>query len=177
MDHAVPGGPLEPRADVQRRGGCQPDRHGQGFEPLRLDTEGLLHRQVESIEGHPVAQGDGLEARGDARAQRRRQDITGAVIQAAQFLSESDPARKTILILSDIEEDLDAETIRDVPIDLAGIEVVAVNVIKLRPDNLDPTRYHTRIVRWRERVLDAGATSWQVVNELDRLAAVLGEPA
>lgn len=106
----------------------------------------------------------------------RYTDITGAVIQAAQFLSEGDPARKTILILSDLEEDLDAETIRDVPIDLTGIEVVAVNVIKLRPDNLDPTRYQTRIVRWRERVLDAGARGWQVVNELDRLASLLGEP-
>lgn len=103
-------------------------------------------------------------------------DITGAIIQAAQYLDEVSPARKTILLLSDLEEDLDAATIRDVPIDLSGIEMLAVHVIKLRPDNLDPTRYEMRLARWRQRVLDAGASSWRVINELDRLSAVLAEP-
>lgn len=106
----------------------------------------------------------------------RYTDITGALIQAAQYLEEAGAARKTILVFSDLQEDLDAETIRDVPIDLTGIEIVAVNVIKLGPDNLDPSRYRRRLARWQERVLDAGASSWRVVNELDRLAILLGEP-
>lgn len=100
-------------------------------------------------------------------------DITGGVLQAAEFLNETRAGNKTLLIFSDMQEELDKSTIRDFPIDLKGIRVVAVNVVKLRTDNVDPRRYMGRLEWWERRVRDAGATDWQVINDFDHLERVV----
>jgi hypothetical protein len=101
-------------------------------------------------------------------------DITGGMIQGAEFLNETGAGRKTILIFSDMQEELDKVTIRDFPISLKNIRVVAVNVTKLNTDNIDPRRYLGRMEAWEKRVKGAGASGWQVVNDLERLDAIFG---
>jgi len=96
-------------------------------------------------------------------------DITGGILQAAEFLHETGAGRKTILIFSDMQEELDKQTKRDVPLNLTGIRVVALNVTKLNTDNIDPVRYSGRLQAWEKRVMDGGAGAWRVVNDLDRL--------
>ncbi len=100
-------------------------------------------------------------------------DITGGVIQAAEFLNETRAGNKTLLIFSDMQEELDKNTVRDFPIDLRGIRVVAINVVKLRTDNVDPRRYMGRLEWWERRVRDAGAIDWQVINDFDHLQRVV----
>ncbi len=95
-------------------------------------------------------------------------DITGGVLQAVEWLNEVGPGRKIVLIFSDMEEDLPEGFIRDFPIDLDGVQVVAVNVTKLRPDNVDPRVYMSRLEQWKERV-ESGGGHWAVINDLDRL--------
>lgn len=99
-------------------------------------------------------------------------DITGGIIQAAEFLNEANPGRKTVLIFSDMQEELGRGTIRDFPIDLSGIRFVALNVTKLRTDNVDPRRYMGRLEWWQKRVMNAGAAEWRVVNDLEHLERV-----
>jgi hypothetical protein len=99
-------------------------------------------------------------------------DITGGVLQGVEWLNEVGPGRKTILIFSDMEEDLPQGYVRDFPIEMTGVEVIAVNVTKLRPDNEDPRVYMTRLEEWRQRVVSGGGT-WSVVNDLERLAVEL----
>ena len=96
-------------------------------------------------------------------------DITGGILQAAEFLNETGAGRKTIVIFSDMQEDLDKQTKRDVPLNLAGIRVVALNVTKLKTDNIDPRRYTQRLDWWEKRVKTGGASSWHVVNDLEHL--------
>lgn len=105
----------------------------------------------------------------------RYTDITGGLIQAVEYLREAGAARKTVYIVSDLEEDLDPETVRDLDLDLAGIRVVAVHVAKLPEDNRDPNRYLARLQRWQERMKAAGASEWRVVNELENLQQTLPE--
>jgi hypothetical protein len=100
-------------------------------------------------------------------------DITGGVLQAAEFLNETRAGNKTLLIFSDMQEELDKSTLRDFPIDLKGIRVVAVNVVKLRTDNVDPRRYMGRLEWWEKRVRQAGAIDWQVINDFDHLERVV----
>jgi hypothetical protein len=100
-------------------------------------------------------------------------DITGGLIQGAMFLNETRAGRKTILIFSDMQEDLDKQTIRNFPIDLKDIRVVAVNVVKLKTDNVDPRRYLGRLDDWQKRVRDAGASEWHVINDIEHLDALL----
>lgn len=95
-------------------------------------------------------------------------DITGGVLQAAEFLNEKKPGRKVILIFSDLAEDLKEGYVRDIPLDLDGFEVVALNVTKLRTDNIDPRDYMQRLEDWKVRV-EASGGRWTVINDLDRL--------
>ena len=100
-------------------------------------------------------------------------DITGGLIQAAEYLNETNPGNKTIIIFSDMQEELSKGTVRDFPIKLNGIRVMAVNVTKLSTDNIDPRRYLDRLAWWEKRLRDAGATEWLVINDLEHLDKVL----
>jgi hypothetical protein len=101
-------------------------------------------------------------------------DITGGMLQGAEFLNETGAGRKTILIFSDMQEELDKVTVRDFPISLKDIRVVAVNVTKLTTDNIDPRKYLGRLDAWEKRVKGAGAKEWRVINDLERLDAIFG---
>ena len=99
----------------------------------------------------------------------RYTDITGGIIQAAEYLNETQAGRKTIVIFSDMQEELDYKTVRDIPIKLDGIRVVALNVTKLDTDNVDPRRYLGRLEWWEKRTRTAGASDWKVVNDMEHL--------
>jgi uncharacterized protein with von Willebrand factor type A (vWA) domain len=103
----------------------------------------------------------------------RYTDITGAMIQGAEYLNEAGAGRKTIIVFSDMQEELDKVTVRDFPISLRDIRIVAVNVVKLNTDNVDPRRYLGRLEDWKKRVEAAGASDWRVINDLERLDAIL----
>ncbi len=100
-------------------------------------------------------------------------DITGGLIQGSLFLNETGAGKKTILIFSDMQEELDKATLRDFPIDLKNIRVVAVNVVKLKTDNIDPRRYLGRLEEWQKRVEAAGASEWRVINDIEHLDRLL----
>jgi hypothetical protein len=126
---------------------------------------------------------DPLQANGQKRAFKERvsalkekskggsayTDITGGILQAAEFLNETGAGRKTILIFSDMQEELDTKTVRNVNMNLTGIRVVALNVTKLATDNVDPKRYYGRLESWEKRVKSAGAAEWRMINDLEHL--------
>ncbi|WP_317930562.1 VWA domain-containing protein [Halioxenophilus sp. WMMB6] len=95
-------------------------------------------------------------------------DISGAILQATEYLNETGAGEKYVLVFSDLEEDLEKGAIRDFPIDLQGIHVVALNVTKLRSDNIDPRDYLNRLDSWQQKVVQGGG-DWRVVNDFDRL--------
>jgi len=99
-------------------------------------------------------------------------DITGGLLQAVEFLNEKTPGRKAILIFSDLKEDLAKGYMREVPLELKGYEVVALNVTKLRSDNYDPREYLARVEAWRAKVEDGGGR-WRMINDLERLEDLL----
>jgi len=101
-------------------------------------------------------------------------DITGGILQATEYLDEKAPAKKTILIFSDLKEELKKGFVRDIPLQLNGYDVVALNVTKLRSDNVDPREYMDRLKMWQQRV-EAGGGHWRVINDLERLEGLLSD--
>lgn len=99
-------------------------------------------------------------------------DITGGLLQAIEFLNEKHPEHKEILIFSDMKEDLAKGYVRNIPLDLKGFDVVALNVTKLRSDNFDPRLYLGRLGDWRSRVEKSGG-QWRVINDIDDLHGLL----
>ena len=102
----------------------------------------------------------------------RHTDITGGLLQASEFLNEKNAGRKTIIIFSDLAEDLQKGFVRDIALPLDGVDVVALNVTKLRSDNVDPREYLTRLTDWQRKV-ESGGGRWRVINDLDRLEKLL----
>lgn len=102
-------------------------------------------------------------------------DITGGLLQGAEFLNETGAGTKIVIIFSDMQEELDKVTVRDFPISLKNIRVIAVNVVKLKTDNIDPRRYIGRLEAWQKRVESAGATEWRVINDIERLDAIFSK--
>jgi hypothetical protein len=102
-------------------------------------------------------------------------DITGGLLQGAEYLNETGAGTKTLIVFSDMQEELDKVTQRDFPINLKNIRVVAVNVVKLNTDNVDPRRYLGRLEAWEKRVVAAGASEWRVINDLQRLDRILAK--
>ena len=95
-------------------------------------------------------------------------DISGGILQAIEYLNEADRGTKYILIFSDLKEELAKGHVRDVPFQLAGFNVIALNVTKLRADIRDPKLYMQRVEDWRKKV-EIGNGNWRVINDLERL--------
>jgi len=124
-------------------------------DPLQANAQKRAFRDQVAGFTHGVKQGSAYT------------DITGGIIQAAQYLNETGAGQKTILIFSDMQEELDYKTVRDFPINLQGIRLVALNVTKLNTDNVDPRRYLDRMAWWEKRAKAAGAVEWRTINDLD----------
>jgi len=99
-------------------------------------------------------------------------DITGGMLQAVEFLNEKGTARKAIFLFTDLKEDLEEGYIRDIDLPLEGFEVIALNVTKLRSDNIDPREYLGRLEEWQGKVEKTGG-EWRVINDLDGLSGLL----
>ncbi|KPK02802.1 MAG: histidine kinase [Nitrospira bacterium SG8_35_4] len=95
-------------------------------------------------------------------------DISGGILQAIEYLDESGSGQKYILIFSDLKEDLAEGYKRDIPFQLPKFNVIALNVTKLRGDNIDPNVYMKRVEKWRAQIESGGGT-WGMINDLERL--------
>ena len=177
--------------NVQRRAAKSPGHHSvhavaaatDRFVRGRAHRHRQLQREGHHRQGH-VRRPPQHRQRAEARVRRQikvfvkqsnaasHTDITGGLLQAIEFLNEKGSGRKTVLIFSDLQEDLAKGYIRDVPMDLKGFEVVALNVTKLRTDNFDPREYLARVDSWRERVEKSGGR-WRMINDLERLDGLL----
>lgn len=101
-------------------------------------------------------------------------DITGGMLQAVSWLNEENPDHKIILIFSDMKQEIPKNYVRNIDFHMAGFKVVALNVTKLRSDNVDPRKYMNRLSRWSKRVKKGGGR-WQVINNMAHLKDILPE--
>lgn len=98
-------------------------------------------------------------------------DISGGLLQGIEFLNEANVGKKTIMIYSDLKEELPKGYVRDFEISLDGFTVQALNVTKLRADNENPQIYLDRVEKWNLKVTEGGG-KWVVVNDLDKPEAI-----
>jgi len=95
-------------------------------------------------------------------------DISGGMLQAIEYLEETGAGNRHVFVFSDMKEEIPKGHVRDFPINFNGVTVTALNVTKLRSDNVDPREYMSRIESWRNKVESSGGT-WRVVNDLDNV--------
>ncbi|MDH3386302.1 MAG: hypothetical protein OEN02_00230 [Gammaproteobacteria bacterium] len=100
---------------------------------------------------------------GATRRGSRHTDITGGMLQASEYLEETAAGEKYVPIFSDLEEDLQQGQIRDFPISLPDIHVVARNVTRPRSDNIDPRDYMERLDLREKRIYQAGLSPFHAL--------------
>ncbi len=100
-------------------------------------------------------------------------DIRGALAQAAFELKRRPEAERYIVLFSDMIADYgkscDTANIR---LDLAGVHVIAANVIKTNPG--DPEKYFETLAEWEAQVVAAGGT-WSLVSSPDQLPKLVND--
>jgi hypothetical protein len=99
-------------------------------------------------------------------------DISGGMLQGVEYLNEARVGNKTILIYSDLQEDLPKDYVREVEWLLDGFTVKALNVTKLRRDNQNPQVYLDRVADWQSKVIQGGG-HWHLINDLEKPDALL----
>lgn len=99
-------------------------------------------------------------------------DISGGLLQAGEWLDEVNASQRHILIFSDLKQELPPGHSREFQLPLEKTRVTALNVAKLRPDQVDPEQYLKRVDDWRSKVQSAGG-EFRVINDLSRLEGLL----
>jgi hypothetical protein len=94
-------------------------------------------------------------------------DIRGALAQAAFELKQRPEEERFIVLFSDMVADYGkACDTSEIKLDLAGIHVIAANVIKSDP--ADPQKYLDLLAEWEATVVAAGG-KWSLVTSPDLL--------
>lgn len=155
---------------------------GHSLAVARIDSASFSEEDIVqrvTFEGQPSKANDQKRAfRGamtaffDELESAQFTDIRGGLLQASEWLKETGAGERHILIFSDLKEELPPGHKRDFELPLADTHVVALNVAKLRPDQIDPQLYLDRVELWRQRVETAGGT-FRTVNDLSRLEGLV----
>jgi hypothetical protein len=111
-----------------------------------------------------------LEKFASSTVRARYTDVSGALMLAAEHLREKGSGHRTIVIFSDMREELPKGARRTFASDeFAGTEIIAMNVKRLAADEADPGAYRARLADWGKRLTQAGAASWKVVLDPEEL--------
>jgi len=155
---------------------------GDTLVVIRIDNESYGKQNVEAsmtLDVRPSkanAQKLALASALDTFAHKQHTDIRGAMMLGAEYLRESNAGRRTMVVFSDMEEDLPRGVKRDMAADeLKGVRVLAMNVKRLSRDNANPTAYRARLANWEKQLTSHGAREFKVVLEPEKLADLLDE--
>ncbi len=144
------------------------DEKSYGAE--NVEAKATLDQQPSRANAQKLALAAKLEQFASGKRRARYTDISGGLLLAAEYLRETRAGRKTIVIFSDMKEELPPGARRKLgPKELEGIDVVAMNVKRLGADKLDPAGYRKRLGTWGSRLEASGAASWKVVLDPEEL--------
>ncbi len=75
-----------------------------------------------------------------------------------------------MFVFSDMKEELPGGVVRRFkPDEFDGINIVAMNVIKLNKDSANPEVYRSRLEGWDTRLIKSGAKSWDTLIDASKI--------
>ena len=172
--------------EVIRRGLLPKMAPGDSLIVIRIDSESYKKDNVEAsvkldvrpskANAEKLAFSQKLDEFAHRPVHAAHTDIRGAIMLGAEYLRETGAGKRTMVVFSDMQEDLPRGVKRDLaPDELKGVRVVAMNVKRLAADNADPAAYRQRLSGWEKQVTQHGAREFKVVLEPDKLTELLDE--
>ncbi len=111
-----------------------------------------------------------LDKFGRGNAKSRLTDISGALMLCSDYLKATKSGTQVMFVFSDMKEELPAGVVRKFADDeFDGIDIAAMNVIKLTGDSANPEVYRNRIKKWNQRIVDSGARSWNTLIDATKI--------
>lgn len=111
-----------------------------------------------------------LDKFGKGKAKSRMTDISGAMMLCSDYLKATRSGTQVIFIFSDMREELPAGVVRKFADDeFAGIDIAAMNVIKLKKDSANPEVYRKRMRKWDQLFTGSGANSWTTLLDATKI--------
>jgi hypothetical protein len=170
--------------NVIKRGILPKLQPGDSIFVIRIDDESYKKANVEggmTLDVRPSkanAQKLAFATQMDKFAAKRQRsrftDIRGAMMLASEYLKETGAGQRTMVVFSDMEEDLPKGVKRTLAADeFAGMRILAMNVKKLSGDNMNPSVYRQRLASWQQQVKSHGAKEFAVVLEPEKLDELL----
>ena len=117
-----------------------------------------------------------LDKFASGKARSRLTDISGAMMLCSDYLKEAQSGTQVMFVFSDMFEELPAGVVRKFADDeFSGIDVAAMNVIKLTKDSSNPEVYRKRLKHWDERIVGSGANSWTTLLDATKIQEFISE--
>jgi hypothetical protein len=146
----------------------------ESYERGNVETLLTLDRRPSQANAQKLAAAQKLNNFAVQKGSSKHTDIPGALMLAAEYLSEIKAGSSTILIFSDMQEDLPPGFRRELEDnELENVHVVAMNVKRLDRDTADPGKFRKRLATWEKRVVSAGAAEWRTLMDTTKLPTYL----
>ncbi|MEO1175098.1 MAG: hypothetical protein AAFX94_24045, partial [Myxococcota bacterium] len=145
---------------------------GQSYTPENIVLRTRIEARPSVALEQRTAVADALESLSAPTRAARYTDISGGVLLCRDLLAETHAAKRTVLLLSDLVEDLKPGDVRELE-DLDGLSVTAINVKRMAQDQKNPRRYRKRLDAFEDRVRTGGAREFRIVSSPERLVEIL----
>jgi hypothetical protein len=117
-----------------------------------------------------------LDKFGKGKARSKLTDISGAMMLCSDFLKATKSGTQVMFIFSDMKEELPNGVKRNFEDDeFKGIDIAAMNVIKLTKDSANPEVYRKRLKKWNKRIMSSGANSWSTLLDATKIQEFIDE--
>ena len=104
------------------------------------------------------------------KARSKLTDISGALMLCSDYLKATKSGTQIMFVFSDMKEELPSGVVRKFESDeFNGINIAAMNVIKLNKDSSNPKIYRSRLKKWDERLVSSGAKSWDTLIDASKI--------
>ena len=111
-----------------------------------------------------------LDKFASGKARSKLTDISGALMLCSDYLKSTKSGRQIMFVFSDMKEELPKGVVRKFESDeFNGINIAAMNVIKLNKDSSNPEIYRSRLRKWDDRLVSSGAKSWQTLSDSSKI--------
>jgi len=104
------------------------------------------------------------------KARSKLTDISGALMLCSDYLKATQSGTQIMFVFSDMKEELPKGVVRKFESDeFDGINIAAMNVIKLNRDSSNPQVYRSRLKKWDKRLVSSGAKSWDTLIDAAKI--------
>ena len=140
------------------------------YHESNLVTKLTLDYRPTKANSQKLAVAAKLDDFGKGKARSRMTDISGALMLCSDYLKASKAGTRVMFVFSDMNEELPAGVVRNFDEkEFDGIDVVAMNIIKLTKDSVNPEVYRKRLEKWEKRTTASGARSWNTLIDSTKI--------